>query len=246
MTGITGVTPYNSYSNYTSIPKNPSGEAIGERITANRNGLDVGVDNVTSGKSATNIADGAMSGIADYVQRMRELAIKASNGLMSDDDRRIIQNEIEQNKQGIVGIAQNAKFNETRLLDGSVSNIGITTDGNGGKTSISGANATLEALGIKDFDVTKGDFDIKKLDDALQKVGGTRATIGAQSNALDHVTAYNQLASQNLSASMKDPLQIMVDNHSASQKQNLLNTYQMMMQKKDQDMQIHRAQSMFM
>ncbi len=246
MTGITGVSPYTSYQNYTSIPKNPSGEAIGARITAAASGMEVGTENVSSAKSAVNIADGAMSGTADYLQRIRELALRASNGLMSDDDKRIIQNEIEQNKQGIADIAQNAKFNETRLLDGSVSDISIATDAGGGKTSITGANATLEALGIKDFDVTKGDFDLKTIDDALEKVSGTRATLGAQSNALDHVTAYNQLSAQNLGASLKDDLQTMVENHSASQKKQLLDTYQFMMQKNQQDDRMRSAQSLFM
>ena len=39
----------------------------------------VGQRNAEDGKSVLNVADGAMSGIADSLQRMRELALQASN-----------------------------------------------------------------------------------------------------------------------------------------------------------------------
>ena len=62
-------------------------------------------------------------------------------------------------------------------------------------------NAAIDALGLGDFDVTK-DFDIGKIDKALEQVTGERSTLGAQYNKLEYAIDYNGYASENLTASM--------------------------------------------
>ena len=63
-------------------------------------GLRVGADNAKDGISALNVADGAMDGMMDYLQRIRELAVKSMNGLNSDTEKQMYQNEINQLKEG--------------------------------------------------------------------------------------------------------------------------------------------------
>ena len=66
--------------------------AIVEKQNAQINGLNMGERNAQDAKSLLNVADGAMDGIADNLQKMRELAIQASNtAVLSDEDRQMIQ-----------------------------------------------------------------------------------------------------------------------------------------------------------
>ena len=93
-------------------------------------------------------------------------------------------------------------------------------------------SATLDALGIRDFDVT-GNFDIGVIDNALSKVSSTRSGIGAQSNALDYTIQYNSIASLNLTESrskMEDA--DIAEVASELKKQKTLQDYQLMVQKK--------------
>ena len=52
------------------------------------------------------------------LQRMNELAVQASNGTNSEDDRKAIQDEISQLTTEIDRVAETTKFNETYLLKG--------------------------------------------------------------------------------------------------------------------------------
>ena len=56
--------------------------------------------------------------VQDMLQRMNELAVKASNGTMSESDRSYIQNEVDQLVTEIDRVAETTKFNETYLLKG--------------------------------------------------------------------------------------------------------------------------------
>ncbi|MBQ9513033.1 MAG: flagellin FliC5 [Lachnospiraceae bacterium] len=233
MSAITGISGFNRYTNYPGIYSNPSDAAIAEKTEAQVRGIDQGTENLRDANSVTKIADGAMDGIADQLHRMRELAIKASNtAVVGDDERKMIQTEIDQLKQGISDIANTTTFNEKKLLDGSTGELTILA-GEGSTEQVSTGNMTLEALGIKDFDVT-GDFNLKTLDDALKTVSGQRATIGAQSNRLDHATAYNQLSSYNHVASFKeDDLSSVVKRVDEMRKNRMFDTARMMMMQKD-------------
>lgn len=150
-----------------------------------------GRKNIGAGQSLANIADGAQAGITDYLQRIDELAVRASNSLMSDSDRQAIQSEIDMMKDGISQIASTTNYNGKNLLDGSNPDINIATGS--GSMNLANSDSTLEALGIADFDVT-GDFDLKKIDEALSKVSAGRSRMGAQSNALDHAYRINRNA----------------------------------------------------
>ncbi len=235
MSSISSVSSY-SYYGYSSY-QNPSDIAINEKATSQSNGLNVGSENIASGQSLLNISDSALGEITDYLQSIRELAIKALNGTNSASDRQSIQDQIDQYKQGISDIASNTKYNETYLLDGSREDISIAADSNGSSVKVSGSNATLAALGIEDFDVTSGDFDVSKIDDAISSVTKQRSTTGAQSNSLSHADAYNQLASYNIQSSsmMKDELQELIDKYHENNKNRLLENMRLIMQKKDED-----------
>ena len=209
-----------------------SGLAIGQKMHREENGLTVGAQNVKDGMGALNIADGAMDGMMDYLQRMRELALRASNGLYSDSDRETFQTEIDSLKEGIQSLAKNTSFNEQTLLDGSMADLDLATNPEGGGLSISMANTTLEALGIADFDVRSGSFDLSAIDKAMDMVSSARSYTGAYTNRLTYTYNYNLGAAEQTTRSRSriEDLDLPVA-ISEKKKKDILMQYKNMMQR---------------
>lgn len=183
-----------------------AGLAISEKLTSQINGYDQATENAQDGQNMLNVAEGGLSGIQENLQRIRELAVQASNGIYTQEDKSYIQMEVEQLKNSITDMAKNTEFNTMKLLDGSMNNVHLATNPQGTGMDMQLVNSTLEELGIKDFDVTK-DFDIDSIDKALDKVSSARANLGAQSNRLDYTINSNINTSINLTAansSLKD------------------------------------------
>lgn len=220
-----------------SAADGPSEMAIIQKQEAQIRGYDMGTRNATDGQSVLNVADGGIAGITDQLQRMRELAVQASNSaVLTDDDRRAIQDEIDQLKEGIAYAAENTEFNTKKLLDGSNSDMQITTGANGEGMQIDTGNATLQALGIANFDVTSGNFDIQTIDNAIQSISQTRSSIGAQYNSLDHAIGYNTNTSYNLTRAMSQMSDTDIEKAVSEQdKKQLLQTMRFMMQKKQEE-----------
>lgn len=257
MSGISGIgsSGYNYQSTYASLSSgkkiNSAADgaaqlAISEKMKAQESGYEAGNQNVSMAKDALNIADGAMSGITEYLQNIKELAVKASNTMtVTPSDREDIQNQIEQYKQGIQQIAQSTQYNTQPLLDGSNKSFELATNGSGSMYSISGANTTLEALGIADFDVTK-DFDMKAIDDAMDKVSRQRSTMGAQTNGLEHVYQYNSITSLNTAASISKMTDTEYGKAITEMKKNqALQSYQIAMKKKEQEEKENKVMNLF-
>lgn len=174
-----------------------AGLAIANRMKTQETGYQVGADNAGMAIGASNVAEGALGGMSDYLQRIRELAVKSMNGINSDADKQIYQKEIDQLKQGIEGLARDTSFNEQKLLDGSMADMAIATSPNGGSMHIQMENSTLEALGIADLDVTSKDFSLDAIDRAMDMVTQRRASLGGATNALEYTRNYNNSASIN-------------------------------------------------
>ena len=166
-----------------------------------KNGYDVGTRNAGTASDMLKVSDGALSSITDSLQRIHELGLQASNtAIYGDDELSSIQQEIDQLKDQISSVASNTQFNGKNLLDGSAGGLHVASGPDGSGSTLNMPNAALEALGIADFDVTK-DFDLSVIEDAISKVSDSRSSLGAQSNALDHVMNFNQYASQQAAAS---------------------------------------------
>lgn len=216
----------------TSAADDAAGLAIAQKLQKQETGLNVGAQNAKAGMGALNVADGAMSGVMDYLQRIRELSVRSMNGLASDSDKAIYQEEINQLKEGIQSLAKGTSLNEHKLLDGSMADLTLATNPQGGGMSIRMANSTLEALGIADFDVT-GNFDLRTIDNAINMVSSKRSYMGASMNRLEHTYNYNTYASlqQLRSRSSLEDLD-MGKAISEKKRQDVLNQYSIMMQKK--------------
>lgn len=107
---------------------NPSGLAMAKRMNAQIEGLNMATQNAGDGISVIEIADGAMSEIHDMLHRINELAVKASTGTITDDDRELIQTEVEGLQAEITRITATTEFNGQTLLDGTFDLKGYTDD----------------------------------------------------------------------------------------------------------------------
>ena len=95
-----------------------AGLSISEKMRKQIRGLTQASLNAEDGISAVQTAEGALNEVQDMLQRMNELAVKASNGTNSEDDRNYIQDEIDQLVTEIDRVAETTKFNESYLLKG--------------------------------------------------------------------------------------------------------------------------------
>src|ERR1043166_4102987 len=96
-----------------------AGLALSEKLRAQIRGNQKALDNVQDGINVLNIADGAMQGITDYLQRMRELAVQAGNDTYNTAQRSAMKAEIDQLASGITQISDSTQFNGVFLLTGT-------------------------------------------------------------------------------------------------------------------------------
>lgn len=101
-----------------------AGLSISEKMRRQIRGLTKATENAEDGISMVQIADGALSEVQDMLQRMNELCAQAANGTNAASDRQNIQDEVSQLITEIDRVAETTKFNETYLLNGSLSNGG--------------------------------------------------------------------------------------------------------------------------
>jgi flagellin-like hook-associated protein FlgL len=97
----------------------PAGLAMATGLEAQRRGLIQAVRNVNDSRGFLETADGAIAEQAGMIQRMRELAVQASNGTLSDSTRRFLDTECQQLLAEFTRLTTQTQFNGVNLLDGS-------------------------------------------------------------------------------------------------------------------------------
>ena len=172
-----------------------AGLSISEKMRKQIRGLTQASANAEDGISTVQTAEGALNEVQDMLQRMNELAVKASNGTNSENDRTYIQNEIDQLTTEIDRVAETTKFNETYLLKGDkdavkgysytygtqqASNAIINAaKGTTAAGSNTGLQVKVETTGTATAETSKLQNELLK---ALQK-SGARITVAAGATA---------------------------------------------------------------
>lgn len=133
-----------------SAKDDAAGLAISDRMSSQIKGLNQAARNANDGISLAQTAEGALQNVGDSLQRMRELAVQASNATNSASDRASLQKEVDQLAQQINTISSQTSFNGVKLLDGSFNAQSFQVGANRGETininSI--ASAKADALGV--------------------------------------------------------------------------------------------------
>ena len=146
-----------------SAKDDAAGLAISERFTSQIRGLNQAVRNANDGISLSQVAEGALAGSGNILQRVRELSVQSANATNSASDRKAIQAEVGQLLSELDRIAGTTEFNGQKLLDGSFGSATFQVGAN--------ANQTISA--------TTGNFRTANYGANLTASTATVATTGA-------------------------------------------------------------------
>lgn len=192
-----------------------AGLAISEKMRSQIRGLNQASRNIGDAVSFVSVSEGYLAETTDVLQRIRELAVQASNGVYSDEDRMQIQVEVSQLVAEVDRIASSAQFNGLNLLTGRFSKdsdtvmqfqIGANVDQNI-RAYIGTMTAT--ALGLKGM---QGEVDntisiaspdeanqtLSVIDEALKNVNKQRADLGAYQNRMEMASKGINVAAENM------------------------------------------------
>jgi flagellin len=135
-----------------SAKDDAAGFAISQRMTSQINGNQQAARNANDGISLAQTAEGDLDQIGSNLQRIRELAVQASNASNSDSDRKSINNEASQLIAEIDRVASTSSFNGIKLLDGSFSaqsfQVGANNTANDRITFAAISSAKSSSLGV--------------------------------------------------------------------------------------------------
>jgi flagellin len=123
-----------------------AGLSISEALRSQVRGNARATKNIQDGISLINVADGALNEIHDVLQRMRQLAVQASNGTLTASDRAATEQEFAALQAEIGNIASNTSFNGMQLFIGQAGTFTTGLTPNGTATAPSTAGTTTLTL----------------------------------------------------------------------------------------------------
>ena len=188
-----------------------AGLAIATRMDSQYRGMNVAVRNANDGISLAQTADGGLSTLTNMVQRMRELAVQASNGTNTSGDLSAMNQEYTQLAAEVSRTVSSVQFNGQSLLDTSA-DFSFQVGANSGQTitiaasSLNVATGDLGAVATGTYDTldttnTSGNAaNISGLDLALTAINNARANIGAVQSRFTNTIDFLQTAALNQDA----------------------------------------------
>jgi len=205
-----------------SAKDDAAGLAIAERMSTQARGMNVAMRNANDGISMAQVGEGALGKVGDIFQRMRELAVQASNGTNSPEDRVSLNQEYVQLAQEATRTLGGTQFNGASILQSTASyefQIGANNDATldritvdpfdwTASTGIGGLLGAVVLVGatsvppqeISGADGSNAQLALGLIDAAINSVNSQRATFGAVQNRFDNVIANLMVASENQSA----------------------------------------------
>jgi flagellin len=186
-----------------------AGLAVSEGMRSQIRGMNVASRNAQDGVSMVQVADGALGNVGDMLQRVRDLAVQASNGTLTDAQRANLDTEVQQIMTEIGKTGTDTEFNGIKILAGSVATAGTAVTlqvGANASQSIAFTIGTVSTsdLGISGLAVSSAasaTAAIASLDAAISTVTTSRANLGAIQNRLEHTINNLGTTSENLTAS---------------------------------------------
>jgi flagellin len=192
--------------------------AISEKMRSQIRGLNQASKNISNGVSFIQTTEGYLDETTSILQRIRELAVQASNGVYSDEDRMQIQVEVSQLVAEVDRIASSAQFNGMNMLTGRFAKegesvmqfqVGANVDQN---VRVYIGTMTATALGLKGMqgdesnqisisDPEQANLTIATIDEALKNVNKQRADLGAYQNRFELAGKGINVAAENMTAS---------------------------------------------
>jgi flagellin len=180
-----------------SAADDAAGLAISNKMTSQIRGLNQAVRNANDAISMIQTAEGALGEVNNMLQRMRELAVQASNDTNSDADREFLQLEVDELIAEIDRVSENTQFNKMNLLNDGVGvgeatdtalfQIGANTDNTNIEVTFNKVDSVT--LGVDGVDISlqaDAQAAIDTIDTAITTIDTDRATYGAKINRLSY------------------------------------------------------------
>ncbi len=198
-----------------------SGLAVSEKMRSQIRGLNQASTNAQNGISFIQTTEGYLQETTDIIQRIRELAVQASNGIYSAEDRMMIQVEVSSLIAEVDRVASAAQFNGMNMLTGRFArptgentvtgsmwfHIGANMDQ---RTQVYIGTMSAMALGLRNVGdesimtletPDEANRAIGTLDEAIKKINKQRADLGAYQNRLEKTIVGLDIGAENLQAS---------------------------------------------
>ena len=176
-----------------------AGLSISEKMRKQIRGLSQASSNAEDGISAVQTAEGALQEVHDMLQRMNELATKASNGTQSEDDRQSIQDEISQLTTEIDRVAETTKFNEIYLLKGNA-------DGTSSDKLVNAHDAGLKGKLVDNGKTATFTLDSELNEGEKISIAGTEYTIGTDAAGKSGTDGYKKIAADTTAVKAGDSI----------------------------------------
>jgi flagellin len=192
----------------TKAADDAAGLAISEKMKANIRSMKQADRNANDGVSMIQTAEGGLNEVSSILTRMRELAIQTASDTVGDSERVMTNMEYQNLKQELDRISQVTEFNGQKLLDGNGKKydfqIGVNNDDFQDRIGYDSAqvNARIDDLGVSELDVMSKEgsqSSLANVDQAIEKVSGYRAFLGAIQNRLTSTSNNLQVNVENLS-----------------------------------------------
>lgn len=172
-----------------SAKDNPNKIAQAETLRMTVIGRNAASSNIQDTSSMLQTFDGALQEMNNNVSRLKQLTVQAATDTVNDDDRAIIQKEIEGIKSSLSDLAKNTEFNGVALSTTSTEPLKTTIGTLAGEVvEIPQFDVSTTALGIADIDVTSIDnaqASLEKVDQAIVALTDIRSRYGAIQSRLD-------------------------------------------------------------
>ncbi len=183
-----------------------AGLSISEKMRGQIRGLDQAARNSQDGISMIQTAEGALNETHSILQRMRELAVQASNDTNVTADRDSIKEELTALKSEIDRIASQTEFNTQKMFSSASTGVTLQVGANCGQTiAVTFCGMDSTSLSVNDIDTkvassANATAAISTINNAITQVSTERSKLGAVQNRLEHTIANVNNASENLTA----------------------------------------------
>ena len=201
-----------------SAKDDAAGLAIADRMNTQVRGMNVAVRNAGDAISMAQVAEGGLSTMNDMLQRMRELAVQASNATNSagaSGDIAKLKNEYDQLGKELGRMLDATQFNGEKILNTTASYVFQVGANAGAENQITIANGDISLSGNAAFSAvasggasatlitgtaSANTANIAALDAAISAVNDRRASLGALQSRFENTISYLRTASENQSA----------------------------------------------
>jgi len=194
----------------TSAGDDAAGLSISENLKSQIRSYKQAERNANDGISFVQVAEGGMSEVGNILTRLRELTIQASSDTIGDRERGFIDKEYQSLKTEVDRIANSTNFNGTSLLNGGAGKDKLeiqvgTRNHEDDRLAFNIAECDVRSnnigiSGISALTTSDARDSIDKIDEAIGKVTGARANLGAMQNKLQSTVNTIGIATENLSA----------------------------------------------